>query len=341
MASHNFPALKIVQPSTILPEMVLQQSQRSGWKNLFGGGIQSRIKEGDKVVYMRGLTMTNNGVVATQGSTMQLPSVTFTPRLAQARVLLLQSGANYDHHDLAGASNHGFALPAALDLAHEQGMAHQKRNMDLFGLRSDEGLLNQVTHISVAADQTTGATTWSAYNAGELAVDVLAGTINDLAIATYTLGVPNKAVILAPQRIISLLMSRKVVQLFSFQMVGGGTATSGEMAQKLCANVNLEVEMYPDETLKNAGSGSKDVVIVSIPELTPYQQVEPDALDTNSFGELQPNTKSNNLSLVDRAKPTRIVSPLPRGATDVLYELGATCGWAIRPETTVALEMIY
>lgn len=341
MASHNFPALKIVQPSTILPEMVLQQSQRSGFAKVFGGGIQARIKEGDKVVYMRGLSMANNGVVATQGSTMQLPSVTFTPKLAQTRVVLLQSGANYDHHDLAGATNHGFALPAALDLAHEQGMAHQVRNMALHGLRSDEGLLNQITHISVAADQTTGATTWSGYNAGELAVDVLAGTINDLAIATYTLGVPNKAVILAPQRVISLLMSRKVVQLFSFQMPGGGTATSGEMASRLCANVNLTVEMYPDETLKNAGSGSKDIVIISIPELTPYQTVDIDALDTNAFGELQPNTKSNNLLLQDRAKPTRIVSPLPRGATDVLYELSSTCGWALRPETSVALEMTY
>lgn len=350
MASHHFPALKLINQSTVYPYRVIQKGQKSGFQMLLGGanpatgngGIQIGIKEGDKMVYVQGIGFNNETPLATQGSSMQLPSVNFTTAIAGTRVLLLQARAVYDHHDLAAASNYGIALPNALDLAHNQGFAQYIRSLALFGLRSDEGILNQAPHISIGAD-TNGQTTIRGYNAGQLAMDVFVANASLLQQRMFNLGNSASLTILAPQRVLSKLLGEKVVQLFSYQMPGGGTNTSGSMVNQFCQNLDITVNWVPDDTLVEAGAmgvnAKKDLIVLSIPEIEPYNGAE--NFDTNEFSKLEPNLIANNLMLVDRALPTKTISPLAGGAVDVLYEMNAMCGLALRPEATVVIEMEY
>lgn len=339
MSSYNFQAQQIIHPSTILPEVIVQQAQRSGFQSILGGeSVQTRIKEGDKYIYFRGLQYNLNGTAVTQGTTTNLPSAEFTTSLDGTPVYLFRTGAVFDHHDERAANSNGIALPTALDLAAEQTFARQFENICLNGIAGQGGVLDMITHITVAADS-DGNTTVSDYIPGELAINVLANNIAALASNMFMLGTPLRCSVLLPQRILQKLQVNGVVALFSYQLVGGGTATAGQLTQQVCENVNIRVDFSVTDTLKGAGAGGKDIIVISIPEIETADAVGD--YNTNALASLMPNQKMNNVQFCDRPKPTKIVSPAPQGKTDVLYELFATAGVALRPEASVALEMAY
>ena len=338
----NFPAQSLISPSTILPELVISQSQRSGWARTVGGGEPMvRLQPGSKMVYIRGLTQ-NSSVAVSQSAHQNLPAATISGSISGTPVYILQSGAVFDHHDVQAASGWGVNLNDAIDQAHHQGMCVQLRNMTFYGIKSaaGEGLINapNVT-VSLPPADTAGKVGIINYAPDQLAKFILA-EIGALQSRMLAFGQPTRIVICAPQRVLSILELSGIVQLASYQLPGGGTASVSGLVEKVAQAAGVTIEWTVDDTLKARGvvySGTnRDIIIVTAPDL-------PTTGDdgTNSFASIAPNMKSNNLMLVDRAAPTKYMTPIARNSTDVYYEMLSTSGWALRPEATTLIEIPY
>ena len=221
-----------IHPSYTMPELIMQYQQPSGaFLALPNGTIMPRLSQGDLAVYIKRLNV-KSAYVANQNVSNQIPSCSVDALQISAPTYLIRNRTIYDHHDIAAASNWGFALPEANRLAMRQGTFNGLRNGLLYGFNpqnTGEGLLNApgVTATSLPADSFGNATVVT-YDNGQMA-QYLAQQIVAAKIRMNQLGQPARVVILGPQRVIGQ-WQYSIVQLTQYQRPGAGSnSTAGTL----------------------------------------------------------------------------------------------------------------
>jgi hypothetical protein len=334
-----FPAFEQVHPSFMLPELVLQYAQASGFtESLAGGNVQPKLSEGDLFVYVKALELRTQ-IAAGQVAYNQLPSQTIVAHQAASPTYLLRARAEYDHHDQQQAGVWGVALPEAQRLAMRQAIFQQTRTAALFGMGvSDQGMINTAgaTSVNLPAD-TNGNTSVSTYDNGQMALFLLS-QIAALKTRTNLMGQGVRINILAPQRVIGAWDYQGVVQLTQYQRAGAGVATTAEMVAEIAKRQGDEVTFTCDDTLQGASSGN-DYILMNMPEVK--KPASQSRINTNVFADLQPSMAAATLQLSDMVAPKEIQCPLPGGAVDVVSEMRITPGWTIRPETLTIISAAF
>lgn len=335
-----FPSFVQAHPNFMMPEIVLQYQQASGFtESLAGGEVQPRLGEGDLSVYAKTLQLRTQ-VAGGQTAYNKLPSVSLVAGQVATPTYLWRIRAEYDHHDTQQAGVWGVALSEAQRLGMRQGIFQQVRTTALFGSgASGEGLMNTAgaTTVNLPADS-YGNTSISTYDNGQMALFLL-GQIGTLKTRVNLIGKGCRINILAPQRVIQSWDYQGVVQLTQYQRAGAGVATTAEMVAEVAKRQGDNVTFTCDDTLIGAGSGGGDAIIINMPEVTkPPSQ---NRVDTNVFAGLQPSQTAAALQLCDMVAPREITTPLPGGAVDVVSELRATSGWGLRPETITIVSATY
>jgi hypothetical protein len=325
------PAQIRVNPSYVVPELLLQYQQASGaFDTIATGDPLVRLGDGDLAVYIKRLD------VRTQVQTGQfvanaLPSCTVVYNEISTPTYMIRSRAEYDHHDTAALGRVGASTVEAHRLAMRQGTFQQQRNLLLYGANpaNGEGLLNAngATALNLPADP-SGNTTISTYDNGALAF-FLAQQIAAIKTRTMTVGVPARFTVLTTQRIMQAISYYGIVQLTQYQREGAGSKSIRGLVDDVAGWNQDEITWTCDDTLLGKGAGGTDLIIISMPEV---KKNRVNKVNTNVFAELTPGLDACSLQLVDRAAPTEIIAPLPAGAVDVVSELRSTAGWAPRPE---------
>jgi len=339
----SFNAFSIVEPSFMVPETMMQISQRSGaFRALPSGKQDVRLSEGDQYVYIKTLQMRGNADPVGQSAANSLNGPSFVSKLISCPTYLIRSRSEYDHHDTNAAARWDVSLPDAYRRGTWQTFAQNERNFLLYGVTpaNGEGLLNAVgaTATSLPADS-NGNTTFVTYDNGELAQFFLQ-TLVALQIRQYLSAQGNnKIVVLGPQRILAYMQKANIVQLVQFQREGAGTATSGAVVDLNMQAAGDNIEWCYDDTLIGKGSGGADAVLFICPELEDQQDNA--GPDTNAFAGLRPNFKHNTCMFTDLSAPRELIAPLPAGATDVTFEKRITPGWGVRPEAITILSIVY
>lgn len=326
-------------PSFIEPGFILQYQQASGAFDVLAGA-KPMIKIGteDLFVYIRRLDIRTR-MSSGQAAYNLLPNVTIIPNYMSTPAYLNRVRAEYDHHDTAAAGNWGFSIVEAQRLGMRQGHFQLLRNDLLYGKNAanGEGVVNtpNATTVSLPAD-TNGNTTVTTYDNGQMAQFLLQQIVNAKS-RMMQLGLPQRAVILGPQRVLGF-WEYNVVELLAYQRAGAGSASIAGQVKDVAAWNEDVVEWVYDDTLIGKGSGSSDLVIVAIPEVKKPQGTP---INTNEFALLEPGIEGTVLQYLDMAAPVEIPTPIPGGAIDVLSEMRATPGWAVRPEALSLLSMPY
>ena len=341
--SANSPSRVIVQPSYIMPEAILQYNQVTGaFKTLATGGIQNRLSDGDLYAYVK-MVEVRTKVAAGQAAGNILPGVDITTRMGSIPTYLLRTRAEYDHHDTAAMGKWDLPLAELHRLGMRQGIYQQMRSALLNGLKpsNGEGLLNAVgaTAVSLPAD-TNGHTTVLSYDNGQMALFLL-GQIAALKTRTYQLGQPSKIVILGPNRVLSTWTYQGIVQVTSYQRPGGGTAAVGAVVELQAGENGDTIEWCFDDTLIGKGTGGRDAVIITIPEVQKPEGPISNGINTNEFAKLTNGNNAVNMMLCDMAAPREIPTPLSGGAIDIVSELRVTPGWNLRGEAITILSAQY
>jgi len=336
-----FGAYEIVHPSLMMPQTLLQISQRSGAFEALAGGKQLTMLGSDhQYVYLRTLQM-RGAANAGQASANQLDGPTFVSKLISVPTYLIRARAQYDHHDVAAAGNWDVSLPEAYRRAMWQTFAQNERSALLYGFQpaNGEGLLNAngATATSLPPDS-NGNTSFSTYDNGEMALFMLQ-TLVALQIRMYqAAGDNNRIVILGPQRILGAMQKSNIVQVTQFQRAGAGTAATGQVISAQMESAGDNVVWAYDDTLIGKGAGGTDAIVIVAPEIEKQEGSMP---DTNAFAGLMPSLDACTLQLTDMPAPREIIAPLPGGATDCTYEKRVTPGWAVRPEAITIVSMAY
>lgn len=329
-----------VNPSFIMPEALLQYQQVSGAFDLLAGGDpMARLGEGDLFAYVKAFDIRTR-VVAAQSAPNQLPSVHITARMISTPTYLVRTRAEYDHHDTAAFSKWGGNIVDAQRLGMRQGIFQQMRNALLYGFNAanGEGLVNtNGAYATTLPADTNGHTSASTYDNGQMALFLLT-QIAALKTRAMQMGQANRITILGPQRILSAWEYQGIVQVTSFQREGGGTAAVGAVVSLQAEMAGDEVVFVYDDTLIGKGSGGRDAIIITIPEV---KKPETGGINTNEGAKLMPGLDVVNLMLCDMAAPREIPTPLPGGAIDIVSELRITSGWNLRPEAISIISMTY
>lgn len=336
------PAYTIVNPSFIDPGMILSYQQASGaFHAIASGNPVVRLGTGDQYVYLRKLEIRTQTEASQVGNANQLPSVSLMASMISTPTYLFRSRAEYDHHDLAAAGNWGFALPEAQRLGMRLGIFQQLRNALLYGMKPSggEGLMNTngATRENLPADK-EGNDSVLTYDAGEMGVFMQRQILGAMT-RTMQLGQQQRVVVLGPQRTLGAMELGMVVQLTSYQRPGGGTGTAASQLKDIAGHAGIQVDWVYDDTLIGKGAGGTDAVIITVPEIeVPMVNA---TVNTNEFANLSPSLRATSMMLSDMAAPREIPTPLAGGAIDVLSEMRATSGWALRPEAVTILSMKY
>ena len=333
------PAFVTVNPSFMMPELLLPYSQASGaFEVLAGGEPLVRLDEGDLVVYVKRIDLRTK-MAAGQAAYNQLPSVSTALSMISTATYLMRVRAEYDHHDTAAMGRWGVSIVQAQRLGMRQGHFQLGRTALLYGFNpaNGEGIVNTngATALNLPADS-NGNTTVVTYDNGQMAF-FLNLQIAALKTRTNQLGIGRKFVILGPQRVLGLF-EYNVVQVTQFQRVGAGTASTAGVVKNVLMDNGDEVIWCYDDTLIGKGSGGTDLVIIAMPEV---EKPEGDEFNTNEFAKLAPGLDACTLQLCDMSAPREIPTPLPGGAIDVLSEMRITSGWAVRPEAISLISMQY
>lgn len=336
------PAYVTINPSFTMPEVILQYNQVSGaFETLAGGKVQTRIGEGDLAVYVKKLNVRTK-VAAGNQAYESLPSADIVASYASTATYLLRARAEWNHHDANAAGNWGVSIDQAQRLAMRQGIFQQQRNALLYGITpsNGEGLLNAAgaTTTSLPADS-NGNATISTYDNGQLAFYLLQ-QLSALKTRTMQIGMANRVVILAPQRVFAQMNYQGIVQLTQFQRVGGGVMSTAGVIAEIAKMNGDEVDFVCDDTLIAQGAGGTDAIIMIIPEIKKPMGSE-SSPNTGEFQKLMPGLDACAIMLQDMAAPREIRSPLPGGAIDVLSELRTTSGWPLRPEALTIISAGY
>jgi len=330
----------IVHPAFVEPDLLLQYNQASGaFSTLAGENPLVKIGSEDKYVYIRRLDVRTK-VATGQASGNQLPSATVVPSMISTPTYLNRTRAEYDHHDTAMMAEWGTNIVEAQRLAMRQGHFQLLRNMLLYGNlpANGEGLLNTngATAVSLPADS-FGNDTVLTYDNGQMATFLLT-QIQATKTRTMSLGLPNRFVILGPQRVLGQFEYQNIVQLVAYQRAGAGSASTAGTVKDVAGWNGDTVDWVYDDTLIGAGQGGADAVLVVMPELKkPANAV----WNTNEFATLAPGLAATTLMYADMAAPMEIPTPLAGGAIDVLSEMRASPGWVVRPEALTIISMIY
>ena len=329
-----------VNPSHVMPEILLQYQQASGaFDTLAGGDVMTRLSEGDLYVYIKKFDIRTKAA-AGQSAFNQLPSVSITAQMISTPTYLLRNRAEYDHHDTAAMARWGASNTEVQRLGMRQGIFQQMRNALLYGFNpaNGEGLLNThgATAVVLPAD-TNGHNTVQTYDNGQMALFILS-QISALKTRTMQLGMPSSIVILGPQRVLSAWEYQGIVQVTQFQREGGGTASIGSTVELQAGMSGDAVEWVYDDTLIGKGAGGRDAILITIPSV---KKPEGSRINTNEFAKMAPGLDAVNLMLCDMAAPREIPTPLPGGAIDVVSELRCTPGWSVRPEGLTIVSMTY
>jgi len=329
-----------VHPSRIEPGVLMQITQASQALRLVADGKpRIMLDPEDLYVYMRTLGMTAQAQVG-QTAGNNLPGATLIPKYISTPTYRIRANAAWDHHDSANMSRWGVNIAQGYRLANRQAIFQVLRNMELYGVNAanGEGFLNGGGTAVTLPPDTFGNTNVLTYDNGQMALWLLQQLLN-LKARTYQLGKPHRFVFLGPQRIIGQFELVDVVQLTSYQRLGAGSATTAQMVKEVAKQTEGDViEFCYDDTLIGQGSGGADMVVLQMPEVEEPNGPE---WDTNEFAKLEPNLAACALQYADMAAPLEISAPLALGAVHTLYELRATCGWPLRPETTSLLSIPY
>lgn len=327
-----FPAYVQAHPSFMMPELVLQYQQASGFTEaLAGREVLPRLGRGDLAVYGKRLELRTQ-VAGGQVAYNDLPSVTLVAEQFSTPTYLWRLRAEYDHHDTQQASEWGVSLVEAQRMGMRQGIFQQVRAAALFGTgKTGEGLLNTPSAITVNLPADSfGNTTVSTYDNGQMALFLLS-QIAALKTRTNLMGMGVRINILTTQRVLGAWEYQGVVQLTQYQRDGAGVATTAEMVQAIAKRQGDEVTFTMDDTLQGAASAGADYILLNMPEVK--KPASQNRINTNIFADLQPSMTGAAVQLCDIVAPQEIQCPLPGGASDVLAEMRSTSGWGIRPET--------
>lgn len=333
-------AFVTVNPSYIVPELLLPYSQASGAFELLGGGEPLiRLGDGDLVVYIKRIDLRTK-MAAGQAAYNQLPGVSFAMSMIQTPTYLLRVRAEYDHHDTAAAGRWGVSIVEANRLGMRQGHFQLARSALLTGMNpaSGEGLLNTpgATAISLPADS-NGNTSVVTYDNGQMAFFILA-QISGIKTRTNQLGIGRKFTILGPQRVLGAFEYQNIVQVTQFQRVGAGSSSTAGVIKEVLDWNGDEITWAYDDTLIGAGAGGTDAVVITMPEV---EKPTANKINTNEFAKLSPGLEACTLQFCDMAAPKEIPVPLPGGAIDIVSEWRITSGWAPRPECVTIMSMLY
>lgn len=334
-----FPAVTLVHPHYMIPEIIEQYNQASNYYDLLAGGDPlARIGTGDLFVYAKVLGIRTK-VASGQAAYNALPSCTIDASMINVPTYLLRSRAEYDHHDTAAGANWGVSVPNAQSLGMQQAINQALRNCGLYGFNAanGEGIINTAgaTAINLPPDP-FGATTVVNYDNGAMA-QFLAQQVLAIKTRMFQLGLPARVEIVGPQRTLGTF-EYNVVQLVQFQRPGAGTeSTKGVFESIIGANGDTLGWGY-DDTLIGKGSGGTDLVVITIPEIKKPTGKSP---NTNIFATLEPGLEATVMQLIDMAAPREIPTPIPGGGIDVVSELRTTPGWGIRGEAIQLISMQY
>lgn len=334
------PSWSQVHPSFIEPDVLMQYQQASGAFDILAGS-EPRVKIGseDLYVYIRRLDIRTR-MAAGQTAYNQLPSVTMVPQMISQPTYLQRVRAEYDHHDTANAAHWGYSIVEAQRLGMRQGHFQLLRNSLLIGMNpaNGEGVLNTpgATTVSLPADS-NGNTTFVTYDNGQMAIFLLT-LIAALKTRTMQFGMPNRFVLLGPQRLLGGMATQNIVQLTSYQRPGGGTATTKGLVAAVESDLDDEIIWAYDDTLIGKGAGGTDAIILAMPEV---KRPERRQFSTNEWAKLQPGLEACLLQYTDMAAPVEIPTQLAGGAIDVLSEWRTTPGWTVRPESVTLISMQY
>jgi hypothetical protein len=333
------PAYETINPSLMLPEIILPYSQASGAFNLLPNEEpRVMLGEGDLAVYIRRIDVRTKNA-AGQAAYNALPSPDIVVSQISTATYLMRVRAEYDHHDMAAAGRYGFSLTEATRLANQQAIVNTTRTALLYGFNpaNGEGLLNAngATFIPLPPDS-NGNDSIVTYDNGQMAF-FLQGQVLAIKTRTNALGRGRKFTILGPQRTMGAF-EYNVVQVTQFQRIGAGTtSTAGVVKEVLMTNGDTVIWAY-DDTLIGKGAGGTDAIIIAMPEV---EKPRGSPWNTNKFAELSPGFEATMMQLADMAAPREITVPLPAGAVDTLFEERITSGWAIRPEAITIISALY
>jgi len=335
----NANAFVTVNPSFIMPEILLPYSQASGAFDLLPTGEPLvRLGDGDLYAYIKRADIRTRMASGTAAYNM-LPSVDITMSQISTPTYLQRVRAEYDHHDTAAAGNWGVSIVEANRLGMRQGHFQLARSSLLYGMNpaNGEGLANTAgaTSLNLPADP-NGNTSVVTYDNGYMAF-FLNSQIQGIKTRTNQLGIGRKFTILGPQRVLGTF-EYSVVQLVQFQRVGAGVTSTAGVVKDVAEWNDDEITWAYDDTLIGQGANGTDLVIIVMPEVA-----KPDGGDwnTNEFAKLAPGLEACTLQLADMAAPREIPVPLAGGAIDVLSELRVTPGWGVRPEAVSLISMLY
>ncbi len=340
--SYLFPAQAKVNPNYSEPELIITYAQASGFMQLFDGG-KPRVRLGtdDLYVYINHLDIRTESQAAQFGANW-LPSASLSANYEQAQTYLLRNRNNYDRHMTNAAGRYNVSLPNATELGQRQGIYQQLRSMALYGVNAanNEGLLNAqgATAVTLPAD-TLDNTQVSTYDNGQMYLFLLSQIVA-LKTRMYQSGsgLANHISILSPQREFLQFQYGSVVQVTSFQRPGGGTDTIAQAMQKVAEEAGDTITWGYDDTLIGKGAGGTDAVIITIREVeTPTMP----GINTNEFGELNPQTRAVNVLYTDVPAPIKIQTPIPDGGISQVLEMRATAGWNWRPQGITIASMPY
>ena len=329
-----------VNPSFIEPGLILNYNQWSGaFECLAGGKPQVKIGSEDLYVYIKSLNVRTD-VAAGQQAYNKLPSVTIMAGLASTPTYLQRVRAEYDHHDTAALGMWNTSIVSAQSAGMRQGHFQLMRNSLLYGMNpaNGEGLLNATgaTTLNLPADP-SGNDTIQSYDNGAMAFFILS-QINDIKVRTMSLGIGNRVVILAPQRVIGQWEYPGIVELTSYQREGAGSASITGLISDVAGSNGDEVYFACDDTLIGKGAGGTDAILVTVPEI---KKAGGEGPNTNEFATIEPGLAACLTQYQDMAAPMEITVPLPGGAVDVVSELRTSPGWAIRPEAITIVSATY
>jgi hypothetical protein len=306
-------------------------------------GLRVRLGDVDKFVYMNRLDVRTQ-VVAQQASANLLPSCTLLVDYLQTATYLVRTRAEYNEIDVAEFGEWNVALPAGQRLGMRQGTFQYIRTAALFGVNASnsEGLLNTpgATVVSLPPD-TYGDTTILTYDSGQLAIFWLL-QIQAAIQRMYFAGMPNRVVLLGPQRILLQMQMTNIVQTTSFQRQGAGTATTAQVLKEVCAEFGISLEFAFDDTLIGAGAGSTsqhpvDAVLLVIPEA--HIATVP-GVNTNEFATLTPSIQGMTLQYANVPAPIEVTTPIVEGL-DVTSSMRVSSGWCPRSQAITIVSVPY
>jgi hypothetical protein len=334
------PAVSIVHPSFMEPELILPYNQASGAFDLLADQeVRVRLGEGDLVVYAKRLDLRTTMSVD-QAAANQLPSISIDASLIATATYLQRVRNEWDHHDSAAAGHWGIAIEAASRLGAQQGHYQLMRSALLYGYNPEngEGVLSSPGAASVnLPPDSNGNDTIVTYDNGQLAFFILQ-QIGLIKQRTNQLGIGQEFTILMPQRIGAQIEYANIVQLVQYQRIGAGSQTTAGVVKDILEGNKDIIRWVYDDTLEGKGANGTDAIVVTMPKV---RRPQAGRIDTNIFASLEPSWEDCVTMYTDLPAPREIPVPIAGGAIDVTYEIRTSSGWTPRPESALVISAQY